>query len=308
MIFTDRTITVKKGTGSIDDTIVLYRGDKEVEIRFTLNESSPFKFGSGSSSNIIEKTEAAYGQLVIKTPNDLPAIFSEVVPTNEGKIVFTITAEMIDEITEVGNYTFQIRLLDESRNSRATLPEVVNGIEIREPIATEDVTNTNEVGIAAVGYTLTTVGVSEDTFDSQGNYNKTTWVAGDRITAAKLNKIEAGIDGVNKKVVSGGTSSGEVDLSNYVTKETGNANQITFADGQSFQDKLDNGTLKGDKGDTGEPGATEASGVTIIDAANNFTATNVEEALQEVGSQIKEIGQQLDNIGTLLDEINGEVI
>ena len=195
MIFTDRTIMVKNGTSSINDTIVLYRGDREVEIRFSLNEGSPFKFGSGSSPNIIEKTEATYGQLVIKTPGTLPPIFSEIVPTIGGKIIFTITTEMIDEITEVGNYTFQIRLLDENMDSRATLPEVVNGIEIREPIASED--TTNKVGTATVGYALTTAGVPEDTFDSQGNYNKTTWATGDRITAAKLNKIEDGIDGVN---------------------------------------------------------------------------------------------------------------
>ena len=261
MIFTDRTIIVQKGTSSINDTIVLYRGDREVQIRFTLNEGSPFKFGSGASPNIIEKTEAAYGQLIIKRPNALPAVFSEVAPTNEGKIVFTITAEMIDEITEVGNYTFQIRLLDESRNSRATLPEVVDGIEIREPIASEDVTDTNEVEVATVGYALTTAGTTEDTFDSQGNYNKTTWATGDRITAAKLNKIEAGIDGVNKKVASGGTGSGEVDLSNYVTKETGNASQITFADGQTFQAKLDTGMLKGEKGDQGERGEQGLQGI-----------------------------------------------
>ena len=384
MIFTDRTIIVQKGTSSINDTIVLYRGDKDVEIRFSLNEGSPFKFGSGASPNIIEKTEAAYGQLIIKRPNDLPAVFSEIAPTNEGKIVFTITAEMIDEITEVGNYTFQIRLLDESRNSRATLPEVVNGIEIREPIATEDVSTTNEVGEATVGYAMTTAGVSEDAFDGEGNYNKTTWGTGDRITAAKLNKIEAGIDGVNKKVASGGIgggvadsvdwsnvqnkptiptntsqltndsgfitnvpdeyitetelnarryaseqyvddavnnasisggyihpathpasmitglstvatsgsyndltdkpiiptrtselannsdfvdsafvsrkiaeaslSGGEVDLSGYVTKGVGNASQIQFADGQTFQAKLEAGTLKGEKGDKGDTG------------------------------------------------------
>lgn len=223
MIFTDRTIIVQKGTSSINDTIILYRGDKGVEIRFTLNEGSPFRFGSGASPNIIEKTEAAYGQLIIKRPNDLPAIFSEIVPTNGGKIIFTITAEMIDEITEVGNYTFQIRLLDESMNSRATLPEVNNGIEIREPIATEDITTTNEVGIATVGYAMTTAGTTEDAFDSQGNYNKTTWVTGDRITDAKLNKIEAGIDGVNQKVASSGTGSnnaGDIsiaDTGNYFT-------------------------------------------------------------------------------------------
>ena len=280
MIFTDRTIIVQKGTSSINDTIILYRGDKGVEIRFTLNEGSPFRFGSGASPNIIEKTEAAYGQLVIKTPNDLPSIFSKIVPTNKGKIIFTITGEMIDEITEVGNYTFQIRLLDENMDSRATLPEVVNGIEIREPIAMEETSTTNEVGVATAGYALTTEGVSEDAFDSQGNYNKTTWETGDRITAAKLDKIETGIDSINKKanniptrtsqlendsdyatitqvnqaIDNAQLGGGEVDLSGYVTKETGNANQITFADGQTFQAKFNNGTLKGEKGDKGERG------------------------------------------------------
>lgn len=249
MIFTDRTVIVQKGTSSINDIIVLYRGDKGVEIRFTLSEDSPFKFSNRTSSNIIEKTEAAYGQLVIETPNDLPSIFSEVVPTNEGKIVFTITGEMIDEIVEVGYYTFQIRLFDENRNSRATLPEVVNGIEIREPIATE-VTDTNEAGIATVGYALTTAGVSEGTFDGEGNYNKTNWQTGDRITAQKLNKMETGIDEINKKVASG-----------YVTKEIGNASQITFSDGETFQDKLNAGTLKGEKGETGPTGPQGPQGL-----------------------------------------------
>ena len=142
MIFTNRTITVKRGVSSINEPIILYRGDKEVEIRFALKEKAPFIFNKEADSNIIENSEAAYGQLVIKTPNDLPAIFSEIAPTNEGKIVFKITEDMIDEIAEVGNYSFQIRLFDENISSRITLPEVNNGIEVREPIASEDTAST----------------------------------------------------------------------------------------------------------------------------------------------------------------------
>ena len=142
MIFTDRVIKVKRGISSINEPIILYRGDREVEIRFALKEEAPFRFNREVDSNIIENSEAAYGQLVIKTPNDLPAIFSEIAPTNEGKIVFKITEEIIDEITEVGSYSFQIRLFDENVNSRATLPEVNGGIEIREPIASEDTSST----------------------------------------------------------------------------------------------------------------------------------------------------------------------
>ena len=378
MIFTERTITISRDTCEIDKPIVLYRGDYNIEVRFTIIES-PFKYTTKNSTNIIEDVNASYGQLVIKTPNGKPPIFTDVVETNEGSVVFKLSGEMIDETIEVGEYTFQIRLFDSNKESRATIPPVENGISIREPIAIEDVSTTNEVDVATVGYALTTAGVSEDAFDDGGNYNKTTWGTGDRITAAKLNKIEAGIDGVNKKVASGGTGSvdltdyakkadlptktsqltndsgyitnipdeyiteaelkakryatevyvddivhnaiisseyihpathpasmitglstvatsgdyddlnnkpiiptrtselsndsdfvdsafvsrkiadaslsgGEVDLSGYVTKETGNANQITFADGQTFQAKLDAGTLKGEKGDKGDPG------------------------------------------------------
>ena len=174
MIFTDRTVIVQKGTSSINDTIVLYRGDKNVEIRFTLSEGSPFRYGSGASPNIIEKTEAAYGQLVIKTPNHLPPIFSEVAPTNEGKIVFKITGEMIDEIDEVGNYSFQIRLFDESKNSRVTLPEVDNGIEIREAIASEDTASTARIRYDAPTKSL----IADDELVNYDANTKTLYIKG----------------------------------------------------------------------------------------------------------------------------------
>ena len=174
VIFTDRAVKVKRGVSSINAPIILYRGDKEVEIRFTLKEEAPFMFNKETSSNIIEVSEAAYGQLVIKTPNDLPAIFSEVTPTSEGKIVFKITGEMIDEITEVGNYSFQIRLFDESINSRITLPEVNDGIEIREPIASEDTASTVVITYDATAKRL----IINDNFVSYDENTKTLNIEG----------------------------------------------------------------------------------------------------------------------------------
>ena len=174
MIFTNRTITVKRGVSSINEPIILYRGDKEVEIRFALKEKAPFIFNKEADSNIIENSEAAYGQLVIKTPNDLPAIFSEVTPTSEGEIVFKITGEMIDEITEVGNYSFQIRLFNESMNSRVTLPEVNGGIEIREPIASEDTASTVVITYDATAKRL----IISDNFISYDENTKTLNIEG----------------------------------------------------------------------------------------------------------------------------------
>lgn len=257
MIFTEKKITITNNACKIDSPVVLYRGDYNVEVRFTLL-NCPYKYSDKNAVNLIDTTEASYGQLVIATPGDKPPIFSDVTATKEGTITFLITADMIDESVEVGQYTFQIRLFDSIRESRATIAQVENGIEIREPIATQDVSDTNKVGEAVVGYALTT-STSEPLiiFDEEGNYIKTDWVTGVKITAEKLNKMESGIDEVNRKIASGGT----VDLSNYVTKETGNANQITFNDGATFQEKLDAGELKGDKGDKGEPGEQGPQGI-----------------------------------------------
>ena len=360
MIFTERTIRVTNGVSQINSPIVLYKGDKNIKIRFKIVDC-PYTY-SKNVDNIIEVSEASYAQLVIKTPNNGVPIFSDIAETESEYVTFTITGEMIDGAEEVGKYSFQVRLLDSEQFSRITIPEVVDGIDVRDPIAIENISPTNEVDIATVGYALTTAAAPEDAFDSEGNYNKTTWGTGDRITAAKLNKMEAGIDGVNKKVASGGTGGqgmtteqaqqlntaythsqtahvqasdiptktsqltndsgyitnvpdeyitetelnakgyattsqiptvptnvsaftndanyasetfvtnkiaeaqvggggGTVDLSGYVTKETGNANQITFSDGQTFQSKLDAGTLKGDKGDKGDAGEHGPQGI-----------------------------------------------
>ena len=54
------------------------------------------------------------------------------------------------------------------------------------------------------------------------------------------------------------------------------ADCITFTDGQTFQQKLDNGLLKGDKGDKGDKGATGATGATGAKGATGATgATGV---------------------------------
>ena len=78
---------------------------------------------------------------------------------------------------------------------------------------------------------------------------------------------------LNQAIDNAQLGGGEVDLSGYVTKETGNASQITFADGQTFQVKLDAGTLKGEKGDRGERGLDGADGLTTSISLNGVTYT-----------------------------------
>lgn len=192
MIYTERKVNIKNDVATIDNPIVLFRGDREVEILFTV-VAHRFRFSS-TQGNVINETEAAYGQLAVALP-DGTDLFTEVTATNNGTVTFTITGEMIDEIHEVGFYSFHIRLYNEDKSSRITLPPVMKGIEIREPLVIEDdVENTDLVGDATVGYSMVqAVGDDEEVFDKDGNYIQTVWGIGDKITAEKLNKIEKGI-------------------------------------------------------------------------------------------------------------------
>lgn len=198
MIVTNRIITVRKGVSSIDNPVIVYRGDYEVSIKFTIMESK-FRFKSGV--NLVDSEKASHGQLAILTPYG-GNVFSEIVKCEDGTVTFTLTKEMIDQLEEVGLYSFQIRLFDYYRESRVSIPPVEFGIEVREPVASED--HDNEVNNAIVGYSIAKVVDPSkenvgDTFDANGNYNKTDWETGDRITEGKLNKIEDALDKINEK-------------------------------------------------------------------------------------------------------------
>ena len=196
MIHTIRTVAVGDQESKIDSPIILYRGDREVEVEFTIN-GSKFTFTNGG--NVIKSTNATHGQLVINTPTG-ENMFSEVTECHDGKVVFVITKEMIDELIEVGFYSFQIRLFDESQVSRVTIPPVLKGIDIRNPIAAEDETNVVDIGL--VDYAVVIKDEFEDlsTFLPDGNYNKTEWESKDVISGAKLNKIEDALYNINSNM------------------------------------------------------------------------------------------------------------
>lgn len=136
MIYTTAKVTIQNNTVStIDRPIILYKGDKNIEIQFEIVESI-FRQYKQEGPNTIENLGASYGQLIIQKP-DFTSAISDITETKDGRIVFVIPEEMTDEDIELGLYTFQIRLYDETQSSRVTLPPVINGIEILNPIVTE---------------------------------------------------------------------------------------------------------------------------------------------------------------------------
>ena len=126
MLSTERLITVRKGTSKINAPIVLYRGDKNIEVKFQIN-NNPF----------IADSTVKYGQLIIKLPEAGIVIFSTINKFNEEVVSFILPEDMMDEIVEVGLYTIQLRFYNEDKTSVATLPEIAQALDIREPIAIE---------------------------------------------------------------------------------------------------------------------------------------------------------------------------
>lgn len=213
MIFTSRTIRVKQGKSSIDEPIILYRGDFEVEVRFTILETN-YRFKSGV--NLIDSEKASHAQLALLAPDGMNVI-TEIGRCEDGTAIFTLNKDMIDELSEVGLYSFQIRLFDYYRESRITIPPIEFGIEVREPIASEDHINT--IDQAMVGYSIAKTSVLDEpvpeTFDADGQYNRTDWVTGDRVSEGKLNKIEDAIDKINKNAISNREALNKQMISNF---------------------------------------------------------------------------------------------
>ena len=124
MLSTERLITVRKGTSKINAPIVLYRRDKNIEARFQIN-NNPF----------IADSAVKYGQLIIKLPEAGIVNFSSINEFDDEVVSFILPSDMMDEISEVGLYTIQLRFYNEDKTSVATLPEIAQALDIREPIA-----------------------------------------------------------------------------------------------------------------------------------------------------------------------------
>lgn len=197
MIYTERTVRITNGVASIDSPILLYRGDRQVEILFKIIDNK-FKFSS-EKGNYIKNVEASFGQLAIDCP-DGSDVFTEVSPCIDGAVTFTITGEMIDELYEVGFYSFHIRLFNNDQSSRITVPPIMKGIEIREPIVIEE----DDYGkVAMVDYGQVDEAIIENeqaTFlDKNGNLN-IEWKKGDTISSLRLNQM---VGYINENAVPG---------------------------------------------------------------------------------------------------------
>jgi hypothetical protein len=203
MIYYDYTITVKGNKASLNKNIYLYRRNLNIDYYFKVIDAS-FVFKE------VDRTEGAT-QATIKmiNPSGKKIASKPIRIGSDNKIHLRIQEMLIDDVSEVGSYTFQIDLYD-SEGGRVTIPPVEGQLIVLEPLfddgehdhfSDEDEfydadSSDTRVGIAKVGVNRLTA-YGEDISIEYGNGVKIDWFwqYGDIITVSKFNEMINAING-----------------------------------------------------------------------------------------------------------------
>lgn len=277
-ITTDCKLTVSKNTAKLDEEIFLYKNDRNIKLLIEIVDNK-YRYKSDDLSNLLSKYKASYAQVKWYKNAEVKKEFP-IQPTDDGKVVFIIEGELINEDTELGDYDLQLRLLNENQESIRSLPIIKGAVHILKPLFEDgDIATVNSA--VADRSMLSLDGAPINTYNSDGTYNQTNWGNGDIISSAKLNKLEKvskdNVDKVNKIPAKSIVEDGKI----YLAKEDGTkldsgTELPAGGTGTSYDDteiKSDINTIKTDLG-------TEEL---------TTTAKTVKGAVNEVAAQYKDI-------------------
>lgn len=255
MIYKKCIMTIDKNNATLDEDIYLFRLDKNIELHFSI-VNNRYKFDKSDLNNIIAQTNAAYFQIRLYRSDEIKYTFA-IQPTQDGVAVLTITDDLINDPIELGEYDFQISLLDADKTSMISMPIVKQQLHVREPL----VDNQAIMGRAVLGLSSLASGEIKNAFDSEGNYIREIHNDGEIISAQLFNKFEEALE-TNTKAIKAGTGGGG-----------------TNAPYDDTEIKTDINTIKTDLG-------TEEL---------TTTAKTVKGAVNEVAAQYKDIANKIEN-------------
>lgn len=276
-IITDCKLTVSKNTAKLDEEIFLYKNDRNIKLLIEIVDNK-YRYKSDDLSNLLVKYKASYAQVKWYKNAEVKKEFP-IQATDDGKVVFVIEGQLIDEDTELGDYDLQLRLLNESQESIRSLPIIKGAVHILKPLFEEGDIATVNSAVADVSM-LSLDGDAIDTYNSDGTYNQTNWGSGDVISSAKLNKLEKvakdNVDKVNKMPAKSIVEGGKI----YLAKEDGT--------------KLDSGTEL-------------PAGGSTIEVVNNLESDSTTAALS--AAQGKALNTQYKDIAnySLIKHTDGKV-
>ena len=194
MIYKKCIMTINKNNATLDEDIYLFRLDKNIELHFSI-VNNKYKFDKSDLNNIIAQTNAAYFQIRLYRSDEIKYTFA-IQPTQDGVAILTITDDLINDPIEVGEYDFQISLLDADKTSMISMPIVTKQLHVCEPL----VDNQAIMGRAVLGLSSLASGEIKNAFDSEGNYIREIHNDGDILSAQLVNKFEEALDANTKAI------------------------------------------------------------------------------------------------------------
>lgn len=194
MIYKKCIMTINKNNATLDEDIYLFRLDKNIELHFSI-VNNRYKFDKSDLNNIIAQTNAAYFQIRLYRSDEIKYTFA-IQPTQDGVAILTITDDLINDPIEVGEYDFQISLLDADKTSMISMPIVKQQLHVCEPL----VDNQAIMGRAVLGLSSLASGEIKNAFDSEGNYIREVHNDGDILSAQLVNKFEEALDSNTKAI------------------------------------------------------------------------------------------------------------
>lgn len=216
MIYKKCIMTINKNNATLDEDIYLFRLDKNIELHFTI-VNNKYKFEKSDLNNIIAQTNAAYFQIRLYRSDEIKYTFA-IQPTQDGVAVLTITDDLINDPIELGEYDFQISLLDADKTSMISMPIVKQQLHVCEPL----VDNQAIMGRAVLGLSSLASGEIKNAFDSEGNYIREIHNDGDILSAQLINKFEEALDTNTKASKDLATKKYVDDGINYDNKQINN--------------------------------------------------------------------------------------
>lgn len=216
MIYKKCIMTINKNNATLDEDIYLFRLDKNIELHFSI-VNNRYKFDKSDLNNIIAQTNAAYFQIRLYRSDEIKYTFA-IQPTQDGVAVLTITDDLINDPIELGEYDFQISLLDADKTSMISMPIVKQQLHVCEPL----VNNQAIMGRAVLGLSSLASGEIKNAFDSEGNYIREIHNDGDILSAQLINKFEEALDTNTKASKDLATKKYVDDGINYDNKQINN--------------------------------------------------------------------------------------
>jgi len=126
-IYTERTVKVNNNKSSMDKDIYIYRGNRNIEIHFTLIDPQ-FKF---KDANMVERLSPSHAYVTLLNPQNIQ-IGTGKTEVVDGIIKTIIPSAMIDKKTECGDYVIVIDLYDEDGDALLTIPPIEKQFHVLE--------------------------------------------------------------------------------------------------------------------------------------------------------------------------------